>query len=552
MQYLIRARFFLFSFLLSFLSFHLIAQSKDPKKPNIVFIFSDDHAYQAIGAYGNPYANTPNIDQIAKEGAIFHNFMVTNSICGPSRANLLTGKYSHVNGYIANEERFNVDQQLFSRLLKQADYQTAWIGKWHLGSLPGDAFDYWKIVPGQGHYYNPDIINQQNDTTRVEGYLTDIITDFATEFMDNRNPDKPFFMVVGEKATHRSWQPDLPDLGAYDHIDFPLPATFYDNYEGRFAAADQDMTIDKTMRLLEDLKINAYYDLSDPRIQKMRASLQKRWYGDGKLSKDQEARLDRYFLNDMFIRLNPEQKKQFKGYYDKITKEFNDKNLSGKELIEWKFQRYIKDYLATANSLDRNIGKILAYLEEHNLAQNTIVIYGSDQGFYLGEHGWFDKRFMYQESLKTPFVIRYPGVVKPNTHINQHVLNIDWAPTILDIAGLTIPKDIQGQSFLPVLKANGQHAKTRDASYYHYYEFPEPHRVSPHFGVTTERYKLIRFYNGQDNWELYDLEKDPQEVHNVYDQESYQNTIAQLKKTLKGLIDQYGDKEAAVIFSKPL
>ncbi|MDM8173041.1 MULTISPECIES: sulfatase family protein [Olivibacter] len=490
-----------------------------PQKPNIIFIFSDDHAYQAIGAYGSKYARTPNIDRIAKEGAIFNNFLVTNSICGPSRANLLTGKYSHENGYLGNEGKFNVEQQLFSRLLKQADYQTAWIGKWHLGTLPGDAFDYWNILPGQGHYYNPDFINQANDTTRIEGYVTNIITDLATNWLDSRDTDKPFFLVVGEKATHREWLPDLEDLGAYDDVNFPLPETFYDAYAGRKAAADQDMTIEKTMRLKQDLKVNLDYGVSK---------------------------------NGVYNRFTDAQKERFSTYYNKISEEFDSKKLSGKALTEWKYQRYIRDYLSTANALDRNIGKLLAYLDEKGLAENTIVIYGSDQGFYLGEHGWFDKRFIYQESLKTPFLIRYPGVVNPGTKIDQHVLNIDWAPTLLEIAGVTVPKDIQGQSFLPVLQANGRDVRTREASYYHYYEFPEPHHVSPHFGVTTERYKLVRFYKGQNAWELYDLQKDPQELHNVYEDEAYQTTIEELKDKLKKLIDEYRDKEAATVFSQQI
>lgn len=522
------------------------------KKPNIIFIFSDDHAYQAIGAYGNKYAHTPNIDRIAKEGAIFNNFLVTNSICGPSRANLLTGKYSHENGYLGNEGKFNVEQQLFSRLLKQADYQTAWIGKWHLGTLPGDAFDYWNVLPGQGFYYNPDFINQANDTTRIEGYVTNIITDLATDWLDGRDTDKPFFLVVGEKATHREWLPDLTDLGAYDTTDFPLPETFYDDYAGRKAAADQDMTIEKTMRLKEDLKVHIDYELDKKDLQKQRETIKQKLFGNKKLTPEQEQQIEGYLKRGLYRRFNDEQLKTFSAYYDKISKEFDDKKLSGKALTEWKYQRYIKDYLSTANALDRNIGKLLAYLDEKGLAENTIVIYGSDQGFYLGEHGWFDKRFIYQESLKTPFLIRYPGVVAPGTKIDQHVLNIDWAPTLLDIAGVAVPKDIQGQSFLPVLQANGKDVKTRDASYYHYYEFPEPHHVSPHFGLTTERYKLVRFYKGQNAWELYDLQKDPQELHNIYGDKAYQATAEELKGKLKKLIDQYQDKEAAAIFSQQI
>ncbi|GAA4786621.1 sulfatase [Olivibacter ginsenosidimutans] len=523
---------------------------KASKKPNIIFIFSDDHAYQAIGAYGNSYAKTPNIDRIAKEGAIFNNFLVGNSLCGPSRASLLTGKYSHANGYLANEGKFDVSQQLFSRLLKQADYQTAWIGKWHLGTLPGDAFDYWNIPPGQGNYYNPDFINQQHDTTRIAGYITNIITDLATSWLDKRDQDKPFFLVVGEKATHREWLPDLPDLGAYDSVNFPLPETFYDSYEGRKAAADQDMTIANTMRLKEDLKVHVDYSMAD--LPERREKLKQKFFGDKTLTAEQEQWLNNRLNSGLYQRFNEEQRKQFSAYYEKISKEFDAKKLSGKALTEWKYQRYIKDYLSTANALDRNIGKLLAYLDNHDLAENTIVVYGSDQGFYMGEHGWFDKRFIYQESLRTPFVIRYPGVIKPGTKINQHVLNIDWAPTLLDIAGVPIPKDIQGQSFLPILQANGKAVELREASYYHYYEFPEPHHVSPHFGITTSKYKLVRFYKGQEAWELYDLEKDPHELHNVYADQAYQQTIVKLKDTLKNLIDQYHDTDAAKIFAKQI
>ncbi len=520
------------------------------KKPNIIFIFSDDHAYQAIGAYGNKFAHTPNIDRIAKEGALFENFMVTNSICGPSRANLLTGKYSHKNGYRGNEGQFNVNQQLFSRLLRQGDYQTAWIGKWHLGSLPGDAFDEWKILPDQGYYYNPDFIDSKNDTSRYEGYVTDLITEFATAWMDKRDKDKPFFLVVGEKATHREWLPALEDLGAYDDVDFPLPSTFYDQYEGRKAAANQDMTIAQSMRISDDLKVHAKFGLSKEQAATKRHKLKQKLYGDRDLSEKETASLERLVYEGMYERLNIKQASIVQAYYDRISKEHDDLNLTGNALSEWKYQRYIRDYLSTANSLDRNIGKLLAYLDQQGLAENTIVIYGSDQGFYLGEHGWFDKRFIYQESLKTPFVIRYPKVVKAGTKINQQVLNIDWAPTLLEIAGVSVPSDIQGRSFLKLLKANGKKVKTREASYYHYYEFPRPHQVSPHFGLTTDRYKLIRFYKGQESWELYDLESDPNELHNVYGQREYESTVRKLKGKLSELIKQYDDQEAAKVMNQ--
>jgi arylsulfatase A-like enzyme len=336
----------------------------------------------------------------------------------------------------------------------------------------------------------------------------------STDWLDKRDKDKPFFLVVGEKATHREWFPDLQDLGAYDSVDFPLPETFYDDYDGRIAAGHQEMGIADIMRMDLDLKVDVDYDKDWP-----------------------------------FTQLNAEQKAAYKAYYqDKISKEFHDLQLTGNALAEWKFQRYVRDYMSTANSLDRNIGKLLDYLDANGLAENTIVVYGSDQGFYLGEHGWFDKRFMYEESLRTPFVIRYPGVVKPGTVINQSVANIDWAPTFMEIAGVTVPNDIHGVSFLPILRDN--EAVGRDAVYYHYYEYPQPHRVMSHFGVRTDRYKLVRFYGKQNFWELYDLREDPTEIHNLYGDVAYDSVITDLKGKLDQLIKTYKDTEAARVLAE--
>lgn len=498
--------------LLFLASLTLYAQTT--KKPNVVFILSDDHAYQTMSAYSQKLAVTPNIDRIAKEGARFDNFFVTNSICGPSRATLLTGKLSHKNGFMTNSKkvRFDSSQVTFATLLQQTDYQTAWIGKWHLHSLP-KGFDYWKVLPDQGSYYNPDFINQQEDTVRYEGYISDLITDFSLEWLDKREKDKPFVLVVGEKATHRSWLPDLQDLGAYDAIDFPLPANFYDTYATRTAASKQDMTIDKTLKLREDLKIDVDYE--------------RDWD---------------------YKRFTPEQLKVFKGYYqDKISKEFHEKKLTGKALVEWKYQRYLKDYLATAKSMDRNIGKILDYLDENQLTENTIVIYTSDQGFYMGEHGWFDKRFMYEESMRTGMLMRYPKAIKPGTVVKQTGTNIDWAPTILDATGTAIPKEIQGQSLLPLVTKNGKATTAKRDLYYHYYEYPQPHRVAPHFGIRSDRYKLIRFYGPDKYWEFFDLQADPSESKNVYGEAKYAKLIDDHKQRLKVLIEQYDDQEAAAL-----
>lgn len=500
-----------------FFSAAVIAQ-QNRKAPNILVIFSDDHAYQAISAYGSKLMQTPNIDRIAKEGAVFQNACVTNSLCAPSRAALLTGKYSHVNGLKVNNisNPFNIKQELFPRLLSQNNYQTSWIGKWHLQTLPGDAFDYWKVVPDQGQYYNPDFIGMKNDTVRSRGYITDVITQLSCDWLDRRDTSKPFCLVIGEKATHRSWLPDLQDLGAFDGQNFPLPPNFYDDYKDRVAAGKQDMSVDKTMLLDYDLKVHAKFE-------------EKGMYG----------------------RMTTEQRAAFKTYYDKISKDFDEHQYKGKALVEWKYQRYLKDYLSTARSLDRNIGKILDYLDKNGLTENTVVIYASDQGFYMGEHGWFDKRFMYEESMKTPVVMRYPGVVKPGTTVNEMIVNIDFAPTILSIAGVKVPEAVQGKSFLPLLQP-GRKNDWRKAVYYHYYEYPEPHRVSPHFGIRTGQYKLIRFYGPADAWELYDLKKDPSEMNNLYQQKAGSKLVADLKQQLKALISQYHDDEAMTLFEKAI
>lgn len=499
---------FLLALLLAFES-----QAQTAKRPNILFIFSDDHAFQAVSAYGGKLAQTPNIDRIAREGAIFRNALVTNSICGPSRATLLTGKYSHKNGYTLNEKRFNIDQVLFPRVLQQHQYQTAWIGKWHLGSLP-QGFDYWRILPGQGQYFNPDFIEKDKDTARIPGYVTNIITDVSVNWLEHRDTSKPFMLVVGHKATHREWLPALEDLGAYDNVNFPLPKSFYDDYKNREAAKNQDMTIDKTMRILEDLKVHVNYD------------------------------------RFVYRRMSPEQRAKYKAYYDKVSKEFDEKNLSGKALIEWKYQRYLKDYLSTARALDRNVGRLLDYLDKSGLAKNTVVVYASDQGFYMGEHGWFDKRFIYEESLRTPFLMRYPGVIKPGTKVNELMANIDWAPTILDLAGVARPDGMQGVSFLPLVTPGADKSGWRKAVYYHYYEFPQPHHVYPHFGLRTERYTLVRFYGPGDSWELYDLKKDPMQLRNIYGTKGTEKITAGLKEELRRQIVHYDDDEALKILDK--
>lgn len=496
----------------------LVQIEAQTKRPNILIIFSDDHTQQAISAYGSKLMQTPAIDRIAQEGALFNNCFVTNSICAPARAVLLTGRYSHLNGLKDNapSRRFDGSQQQVQKILKNAQYQTAWIGKWHLQSLPV-GFDFWKVLPDQGQYFQPDFIGMKNDTTRYKGYATNIISEFSIDWLNHRDSTKPFFLVIGEKATHRNWMPDTADLGAFDSIQFPYPANFHDRYENRKAAADQDMTISKTMLIENDLKMGIDYS-----------------------------------QRGMFGRMYPAEKKVYENYYNHIQKEYEAIKSDSLAVVKWKYQRYLKDYLATAKSLDRNIGKILSYLDSNHLVDNTIVIYASDQGFYLGEHGWFDKRFMYEESLRTPFIMRYPGVVKPGTKLDKMVVNIDFAPSILSMAGLPVPLEMQGDNFLPLLTRAPLIKAWRKSMYYHYYEFPEPHHVAPHFGIRTERYKLIRFLGNASSWELFDLLKDPTEMHNLIDQKSVQQTIVALKKELLNLARKYQDAEAVEILTKEI
>lgn len=494
----------------------LAGWSQGAKRPNIIIIISDDHALSTIGAYGAAYGATPNIDKIAKQGAVFKNAFVSNSICAPSRATLLTGRYSHMNGLKDNHDVFDAKQDVFPRRMKNEGYQTAWIGKWHLKTYP-DGFDYWNILPGQGQYYNPAFIHMNGDTTRMNGYCTDLTTDAALKWLDQRDNDKPFCVVIGQKAPHRTWMPDTQDLGKFDSVKFPLPFTFYDNYEGRLAAKAQDLNIVRTMKLGYDLKMKSDTD------------------------KVNTATL-------FTTRMNPFQRKTWNAYYDKVEEEFLKLKPEGKALTEWKYQRYMRDYLSTTLSLDRNIGRVLDYLDKHHLTQETIVVYTSDQGFYMGEHGWFDKRFMYEESMHAPFIVRYPAVIRPGTIMSQLISNVDFAPTFLELAGMPVPPTMQGRSFASLLK--DPKMKFRDAVYYHYYEFPGEHSVMKHFGIRTDRYKLIRFYGEQNFWELYDLKTDPHEINNLYKRQDKAIIIEGLKKRLLQLARENKDEVAQNVLMK--
>jgi arylsulfatase A-like enzyme len=496
------------------------ACQKQPERPNIIFIMSDDHAFQAISAYGSVLNETPNIDRIAQEGMIFQNAFVTNSICAPCRAVILTGKYSHLNGVLDNRLEFDTAQVTFPKLLQQAGYQTAMIGKWHLKTDP-KGFDFWKVLPGQGNYYNPDFRTPEG-REQIEGYVTDIITDVALNWLKNdRDPDKPFMMMYHHKAPHREWWPGPDHLRTYERVTFPEPSTLFDDYSNRGSAAkEQEMTILHHMNPISDLKIKP---------EKLDS-----------INRDDPGEIRAYKWN--YLRMTDEQRRQWDEAYDPMVEEFKNNPPEGDELLKWKYQRYMHDYLACIASVDDNVGRLLDYLDESGLADNTIVVYTSDQGFYLGEHGWFDKRFMYEESQRTPLVVRWPGKTDPGTVSEKMVLNLDFAETFLDAAGVSIPEDMQGQSIIPLLK--GETPETwRDAVYYHYYEYPAVHMVKRHYGIRTERYKLIHFYYDVDEWELYDLQEDPDEMNNLYGKEGYDDITADLKARLEALRNQYGDSD---------
>jgi arylsulfatase A-like enzyme len=492
----------------------LAQQNNKVQKPfNIVYIMSDDHSYQTISAYDNRFIETPNIDWIANNGVRFTNSFVANSLSGPSRACMLTGKHSHKNGFTDNTKTFDGTQQTFPKLLQKAGYETAMIGKWHLTSLP-TGFNYWDILINQGDYYNPDFICNGNRLRR-EGYVTNIIADLAIDWMQNkRDKEKPFCILIHNKAPHRVWNPDTCDLDLYNDKTYPLPDNFYDDYSGRIAAQKQEMNIAKNMDVVYDLK------MADK---------------ENMIHSDKDLEMSG---RENYKRMNDEQRKAWDRHYDPIIAKFKADSLSGKALAEWKYQRYLHDYLRVIHSVDRNVGRVIEYLRENNLLENTLIVYTSDQGFFMGEHGFFDKRFMYEESFRTPLLMYLPGGKKGD--VNEMVQNIDYAPTFLQLAGTKVPKDIQGVSLLPLLK--GQKIKDwRKSLYYHFYEYPAEHSVCRHYGIRTDRYSLMHFYNDIDEWELFDLQKDSKEMHNIYGQPGTEELTKKLKKQLLMLQIKYDD-----------
>lgn len=490
------------------------AKANEPDKPlNIVYIMTDDHTAQMMSCYDTRFIETPNLDRIANDGVRFTNSFVANSLSGPSRACMLTGKHSHANGFTDNTTCvFDSSQETYPKYLQRAGYETAIFGKWHLESLP-TGFDRWEIVPGQGDYYNPRFILQNGDTVRVHGYLTDLITDKSLDWLENEHdPDKPFCLLIHHKAIHRNWLADTAHLGLYEDKVFPLPDNFYDDYEGRIAAGAQEMSISKDMDLIYDLKMDR---------------------------PDKDSRLKETYEN-YIGRMDSAQRAAWDAFYDPIIEEFYAANLSGKELDEWKYQRYMRDYAKVVKSLDDNVGRVLDYLDEKGLLDNTLVVYTSDQGFYMGEHGWFDKRFMYEESFRTPLIMHLPKGFEARGDIDQMVQNIDYGPTFLELAGVTEPNDMQGVSLVPLLKGE-KPEDWRDALYYHFYEYPAEHAVKRHYGVSDNKYKLIHFYNDIDQWELYDLENDPHEMNNIYGKEGTDSITNVMMAKLKDLQEQYDD-----------
>ena len=488
-------------------------------RPNVLFIFSDDHAVNAISSYGGPLAKiapTPNIDRIANEGALFQNSFCANSICGPSRACILTGKHSHKNGFMRNDGNgFDQSQWTFIKELRKANYQSAVIGKWHLKTKPV-AFDHWEVLPGQGSYYNPVFLQMDGSKKQFKEYATDLTTDKSLAWLEQRDQDKPFFLMCQHKAPHRTFSPALRHLGTLDGVDIPEPKTLFDSY------ADRSKTL-----VSNEMEIDRHLT----------------WAYDLKLRKDEldgvELPSFRNYGTPEYNRMTGQQKAVWDAYFGPKNKHFIADYKAGKiddvELVRWKYRRYIQNYLETVKAVDESVGRLLKYLDDNNLAGNTIVIYSSDQGFYLGEHGWFDKRWMFEESFKMPFVIRWPGKIKPNSRPEALIQNIDYAPTFLDFAGLKVPSEVQGKSLLPVLLDSSK--TVHDSLYYAYYEIGE-HAVPQHFGVRTKTHKLF-YLPETGEWQMFDLVNDPNELHNVYNRPNYSELSQQLRNEYEHLRTLY-------------
>lgn len=493
-------------------------------KPNIIYIMSDDHDADAISAYGSTLVKTPHIDRIANEGVLFQRAFVGNSICGPARATLLTGQHSHKNGMKDNRTRFDGSQLTMPKLFQQQGYQTAIVGKWHLHTYP-TGFDYWKILPGQGLYYQPRLIQMNGDTSTYPGYATEVITNEAIDWLQHkRDQSKPFLLLLHHKAPHRYFFPAPKNIEAFKNKTFPEPATLYADTTGRGTAWKlQTMSILHDMKLSSDLKVDPVYLMNIPWLKPDSAEI--------------------IYYNSIINRIPVADRQRIKDIYAIRGKILQQQRPQGNALLKLKYQWYMQDYLATAASVDESVGKLLDYLDNSGLTQNTLIVYTSDQGFYLGQNGWFDKRWMYDVSMRTPLMARWPGYIQPGTKNNTMVQNIDYAPTFLDVAGISIPSSMQGLSLKTILK-DTKAGISRNSLYYHFYEYNADHTVLQHLGVRTDRYKLIYFYT-VDEWQLYDLKNDPTEQKNVIENKQYATVLVNMKKELLRLRNQYDDHEKA-------
>lgn len=494
-----------------------LAASQEHERPNILFIMSDDHAVQALSAYGHEIskiAPTPNIDRIAESGVKFTSSYVTNSLCGPSRAAMFTGKFGHKNGFNYNGQTFDGTQDHWANKLQDSGYTTAMIGKWHINRIPdGFKFDHWDILNDQGEYYNPDFITPEGVEMEM-GYTTDLITDKVIAWLDEgRDKDKPFALLMHHKAPHRNWMPAPRHTQTFAETEFPVPETYFDDYDGRVAAQNQ--------------KLNIYRDTQEGHDLKMTTGV-----GETEWRRD--------IWPHLLERLTPEQRAEWDAAYQERNDWFNanEADMTEEEIAIWKYQRYMQDYLATIKAVDESVGEVLDYLEANDLTDNTLVVYTSDQGFFLGEHGFFDKRFMYEETFSTPLVMQLPGRIAPGTVVDELVQNIDYAPTFMELAGVEAYPEIDGESLVELM-TTGEAQEWRSSLYYHFYELPGFHRVARHYGVSDGDYKLIHFYFPDDNWEFYDLSKDPNEMNNAIDDPAYKAEIARMHEELESLKKQY-------------
>jgi arylsulfatase A-like enzyme len=476
------------------------AQTQRTTRPNIVYIMTDDHAAHAIGAYGSRVNATPHLDRLAREGALLSRVFATNAICTPSRAAILTGQYSHLNG-VTVFNRFDSSRMTVARLLQQAGYHTGMIGKWHLGSDP-QGFDRWEILPGQGAYHNPILYTASSEKTYTGQYATEVITDLAIDFVETRPRGKPFFLMMHHKAPHRPWQPNEAYARQFAAKRIPEPPTLWDTYATRTDALRENQQRVATDLTNRDLKRTPPAGLTGPDLTK-------------------------------WLTTKPDAVE--------IVRDAQTVTLTGEPLVRWKYQRYMQDYLATVQSVDDSVGRVLAALDKAGLAGNTIVIYTSDQGFFLGDHGLFDKRLMYEESIRMPFLVRWPAAIAPGTRSDALALNIDFAPTFLDAAGLASAPEMQGRSLLPVLRGRTP-ADWRTSMYYRYYHDPGDHNTRAHYGVRTRTHKLIHFWK-KDQWELFDLVNDPNELHNLYGEPGQEALTAELKTELGRLKKALRDED---------